>query len=464
MRLTLVKLTKLILKRDFMFTKITRITLYAAFLGACAFSTSALAQNQTFAPGHPCIGQEANVRALNIGGGLNTNGDDGIEFIVDKQGKIQINAYGTKGQVYHSSYCTSSYGISLVIIDNATAPATTTTFDSYDMEGNQQSLVTGSGTIADPFIVTTSFYAGSDVTAPKITRIDSYIKPQKFVTTQIKVANLETTKTYKLFYHVDSYLSGGDTGNGFASTRLLSNGMPAMVGVKKQVNGSERLLGFKAHPSAPWDAYYSGYYSTLNNQVSVLNQLSNTINTAMIDNGFGVQWTIENTAEFDSGPTSGTFNNSLIEQNLVFTPASAAPGDTVTLTIEMDNKGIAAESKAFSLTLLPNLEYMPNTITATNCLATPSITSNGDATSGTTLAFSALNYAAGQVCTLTVKIKVLGMLSDETRAAMSESNAPLAVTVRAAGAVTAVPVNQPWMLALLALFLVTGIGLRRKFS
>ncbi len=392
------------------------------------FSVHHAATAQVFPAGHACAGASEPLKVLNLGGGMQADGSDGLELIVNHKGQIQINGYNQKGQIHNPSSCVTSYGVSLVV-DDGIQP---TMSRPDQMIPISQSNVTGTGTNIDPFQVTTIFTP--HIGGPEITRIDTYIRPQQFIGTQFKLANLNSTHTYKLFYHIDSYLAGGDRGNGYGAG-TLSNGTPAMVGVSKSVSGSTASMGFRASNTAiPWDGYFSGHYSILNGQVRrPPYQLSNTIDTTDQDNGFGVQWTVQNQTEFDSGEITGGFSNSLIYYSLAFTPDSARRNATVDLTLATENLGFQDDSEPYIITLVPGRAFdTASPITTTGvCTAQPSYataTLTGDAITGMQIAFPEQVFVFNEKCELHFKVKLLDdFMGSLTAAVTSTSQAALAL-------------------------------------
>ena len=406
--------------------KIVRSVFYLLLISV-GFSHIGFAQ--PFPAGHACAGTTIPLKVLNFGGGMQADGSDGLEFIVNNKGQIQINGYNKKGQIYSSGSCVTSYGASLYVNNGGVITLT----QPANMIPISQSNVTGTGTNIDPFQVTTTFT--SSVGGPEITRIDTYVKPQKFIGTQFKLANLNSAHTYKLFYHLDSYLAGGDSGNGYGAG-TLSNGAPAMVGVSKSVSGSIALMGFRANSlGIPWDGYYSGNWSTLNSQVrNTPYQLSNTIDTAYQDNGFGVQWTVQNKTVFDTGEISGSFSDSLINHVLAFDPNTAIRGDTVDLKVTIENIGTQDGSEAYDVTLALGLELDTTQaiVASSACTVIPTYAGaviTGNASIGMKIAFPAQTFTKGTNCELTMKVKVTNTFMGSTAAASTAgASAPLALT------------------------------------
>ncbi len=419
------------------------------------------AQVPVFPPSHSCFGFAApsELRVLNLGGGLQADGSDGLEFITNNRGQIQINAYGTKGQIFSPNACVTGYGIALAI-DNG---ATITVYEPSNMTPVSQSNVTGFGSIADPYSVTTVFSAGAG--GPEITRIDTYIYPQQYIGTQIKLNNINDTYTYKLFYYVDSYLAGGDSGIGY-SNGVLSNGNPAIVGVTKNVSGIERLMGFRA-AGVPWDRYASEHYFTVRNSViSAPYNLSNNIDTNMVDNGFGVQWTVTGQSSFDTGQINGTFSNSLLEQTLLFTPSQADINQVVDLAITMNNLGLDPVTNNYYVDLIEGLALDRSAaVTTSNCtfnLVPADIVESVVGGTATRLTFPHAIFAASTSCVVNVKIKVLPNFIGNTQAASGLNGfAPLALRSAADGLVS-IPVLPHFVtLFLIAMMALTAAIFRK---
>ena len=158
----------------------------------------------------------------------------------------------------------------------------------------------GSGTAADPWVVTTVLDAGT--TGVRMSQRASYVNGQDYFRLQWDVANFSgSSQVITLFHAADGYFANDDYGQGYHDA---SSGA-----VGSYVSGDPWYVLFV--PGTPATAYKEGWYFDVwsgigycgDNQTCPVSGsctagpgFDNTIDTAGVDNGFGLQWAADNGA------------------------------------------------------------------------------------------------------------------------------------------------------------------------
>ena len=195
---------------------------------------------------------------------------------------------------------------------------------------------TGSGAVADPWIITTVLQAGSS--GVRVTQRLSYVNGQDYFRLTWDVVNAsDAATTVNLFHAVDSYLA--DTNYGFG---YYDAGSGAVGGSDEQ-----RRWYMLFVPETPATAYNEGWYWQVwqgigycgdNQSCSPIDcsqgiGFTNQIDSNAIDNGFGLQWrrSIGAGAVIRLGDWWTFGGSPLIPSRLTPTPTST-PSRTITPT------------------------------------------------------------------------------------------------------------------------------------
>lgn len=194
---------------------------------------------------------------------------------------------------------------------------------------NSQSAVTGAGTAASPFQVTTTATLGASglQTSERV----SYVNGENFFRKQFTLTNTSAAaKTVKIFLGGDIYLAGADSG------------VPYYDAVSGAAGGQD--CGIPATyfilmiPQTPADGYTAARWSDVWDQIQVDRQLDNTVDPGGCqDNGAALQWnrtlaagqsvTLQAATSFGEIPTIVDFNITGVSPN------QGAPGTSVNVTI-----------------------------------------------------------------------------------------------------------------------------------
>ncbi len=186
-----------------------------------------------------------------------------------------------------------------------------------------QSPVSGSGTAASPFQVTT--VVGVGATGLTATHVDTYVIGQESYRTDVTLANSSGAAIDAILYRaMDCFLGGSDLGYGFVSGSSVgcsvnANNLPA--------GRIEQLV-----PLSGGSAYYHAGYSQVWAAIGTHMPFNNTcLCTTLLDNGAGISWNV-------TVPAGGSITRSNLT---VFSPLGAA-ALFVTKTADQPNAAAGA--------------------------------------------------------------------------------------------------------------------------
>lgn len=145
-----------------------------------------------------------------------------------------------------------------------------------------QSAVSGSGTVASPYTVTSTATAGSI----GVSQVDSYVIGDESYATAITITNNSgTTVTGRLYHAADCYLQGSDTGYGEVNA---ADQAPACTAAP---NNSPPGLVEEFAPLTAGSHYVETYYASVWADIAAQSDLPNTCDcTTNEDNGAGLNW------------------------------------------------------------------------------------------------------------------------------------------------------------------------------
>lgn len=148
-----------------------------------------------------------------------------------------------------------------------------------------QTPVTGSGTSASPFKVTTVASAGA--TGLQVTQVDQYTVGQESYRTDVTLRNAGGAPLSGVIYRAgDCYLQSSDTGYGFADPAR------GAVGCSLTPNNSPADRIEEWYPITPGNQYMQARFSEVWTHIGTKQPFPNTTRaTESIDNGAGISWT-----------------------------------------------------------------------------------------------------------------------------------------------------------------------------
>jgi VCBS repeat-containing protein len=264
-------------------------------------------------------------QVINSGGGNAADGSDGLQIHVIDNGQLQIGYQLTGSaagnfQLYHQGVASENpalfNGIYLAIGNQVTGSdngADGAAQEALWGEGGQ--TLTGTGTAADPYVVTTTLFSNTDGNASYNPATDVqvvirtiYVVPNGYFTQEVTVTPPPTnTQDIKYYHTLDTYLAGADEGPAFSLPQNLAQtnntvGDPSVVGVRKDPGGpNESFVAFaEVQGGRQFDHWYSAFYTgdnlyghTIAAGIDGGGDIVNTWDTnPATDNGLGVQFTL----------------------------------------------------------------------------------------------------------------------------------------------------------------------------
>src|SRR3989440_1350503 len=177
---------------------------------------------------------------------------------------------------------------------------------------------TGSGTSADPYVVTTTVQAGP----VGLTQTDSYVVGENSYTTTISVNRLsygESDLNLTVYHAGDCSLQGSD--GGYGSFDSGTGGIFCSANPNDNPTGA--TLGFV--PTASGSSYREGLSSTVWGEVSAGNPFTNACGcTTLQDNGAGLSWDVVLPGDSGTAPVRAAVTSPVSLKTSVFVP----PGST----------------------------------------------------------------------------------------------------------------------------------------
>jgi hypothetical protein len=308
------------------------------------------ALRSAFAPKVLARYQGAFPQTINPGGG--GSGSDDLEVTIYENGTFQILRDG-ETQVFGNPPSTT-FGIALGV---GSTTYVSKRFD--DLKGNpslefiNQSDVSGAGTSADPFQVTTTFYADLNNNATynaatdiQVEWITTYVAPNDFFSNRFNITTpVDNASEIKLYQHFDTRLKGNDQGPAYgltaSNTELTgTSDNPQFIGVRQNAGTTDEVVMGFIENQVEFSRWFSGEYSIADEQVNNGGDLTNTYDTtSTTDNGLAIQ--------YDLGLLTGT---TAISNILAFSTEAVqtvidneAPTD-ITLSSTSINENVAANS------------------------------------------------------------------------------------------------------------------------
>jgi uncharacterized repeat protein (TIGR01451 family) len=197
---------------------------------------------------------------------------------------------GTTGEVYPPATIPADYGTFVVVNDVLYAPdfndhggSATGSIGTYTaLTPVSQSGVTGSGTAADPYTVTTVADVGA--TGLRLSQVDSYVVGQETYATQIVISNTGGSAVSGLLYRaLDCYLGGSDSGYGLQ--------LGTSIGCSEYPNNNPVGRVEQLVPLTSGSSFYEAGYSEVWSAIGTHQPFNNTCRcNEMIDNGVGISW------------------------------------------------------------------------------------------------------------------------------------------------------------------------------
>lgn len=230
---------------------------------------------------------------------------------------------------YYGQY---AWGSSVLLDGTNTAMQFDTGYFGTNPVTPVSNVTTGTGTAADPYIITTVVDLGT--TGVRFTQRFTYVNGDRNFRKAWRLENTgsSTFNDVRFFHGGDTYFGGSDSARSWYDADLR------MVYVNNNSFSNSGYMGFYANPLTPFDHYFSGGYYT-GYQLVTAGQLDDTSNSSFLDAGYYLQWnraSLEpgqawNVEAFETWSPPGSLQ--------VLTPASeyVTPGSTVRKSFKVHN-------------------------------------------------------------------------------------------------------------------------------
>ncbi len=219
---------------------------------------------------------------------------DPLTIYVASDGSAQVRynyvpPVSPSGQFYPAGNLLADMGVFLWIGTSAYGPdfgSRSSAYGSAPIPFTQisQSALTGSGTAADPWVITTTLGAGS--TGARIAERITYVNGQQYYRMDSQISNTSGSSATVTYFHAgDIYLKGSDAGYGYY------NASTGAVGGQNQPRNWFVIF----QPLTPATKYEEDSYSTIWQDIGQGGAqgpgFHNTVKlNDYIDNGAGLQW------------------------------------------------------------------------------------------------------------------------------------------------------------------------------
>jgi hypothetical protein len=211
----------------------------------------------------------------------------------DDNGQLQVTFNGSStGEFYPSSSQSANAGFNLAqtgFIDN---PNNFTVFGFRGMDFMPDTVpaVSGNGSPASPWVLTTRFRTGTP-SADGSVRVDEriqYVNGSTDVQVHYDVFNDADTTNFgvqaRVYEAADLYVSGNDTGVAF-----FDPGPPRQVGGINEAQGSSGRLVEQTSWSHYQEGNFSNVFTAISGSSLSTQGLNDTVDPTLLDNGVGVQ-------------------------------------------------------------------------------------------------------------------------------------------------------------------------------
>lgn len=203
-----------------------------------------------------------------------------LRIVVSSKSNIQVYYAGIDlGQFYHPNQSEANHGIFLWVNNKTYGPVSA----NYNFTEVSQSGPTGDGSAASPWVVTTVLAAGS--TGIRVNQRVTYVNGQPYFRLDSQITNTGSASSTVTYFHAgDLYLEGSDRGYGYYNSSTGGVGG----------YNSSRNWYVVLQPETPATKYEEDHYSTIWNHITSGNGpgsgFDNSINSSLVDNGAGLQW------------------------------------------------------------------------------------------------------------------------------------------------------------------------------
>ena len=296
------------------------------------------------------------------------------------------NAFGTFVAINDGSVQTSWPLYGPTGLNSATAATNATGYVRWTASGSQTS---GTGTVADPFVMTTKVDAGS--TGLHLTQVDRLVKSEELYTTELTLTNNSAAPIDLILYRaMDCYLGGNDSGYGMMSGATVGCVKRADAsGVNSATNPISRVEQFidLTGGAKKGLARFSTIWQSIGKREEYNDTCTVHSTTPPVpapcndyyDNGMGLSWRITIPAGSSQTIQHATVFSPTgklpVTTSATVSPASAPQAGTVTYTLTLNNANtVPVDLQTLSFALPAGFTYV--TGTSTGPFAQPAFSGN----------------------------------------------------------------------------------------
>ena len=290
----------------------------------------------------------------------------------------------TSPEWYNDTACGTFLAVGGVLFGPSSVPAGGSATPRTGWTPVSQSAVSGAGTSANPYRITTVVAAGT--TGVQVSQVDSYIVGEESYSSAITVRNTSSAAVNAVLYRAgDCYLQNSDVGYGAVDT---SAGAISCTADNTPGSRIEQM-----YPLTGGSHYMESRYSTVWAAVGSQAQLPDTCECAVQqDNGIGLSWAVALAAgankTYSSLVTFSPLGRTPLAVTKTADAGSVAPGANDGYTIQVSNNNVSAVVlDSLTDTLPAGFSYRTGTTTG--------VTTTDPTVVGQNLSWSGISVPAG---------------------------------------------------------------------
>lgn len=262
---------------------------------------------------------------------INENAPAPLEICVQDSAAPGVWVDQPNGRI-HQYFGGHSWGSSFALQGTDTSARYHTGYFSGTLVTPVSNTRSGTGTAADPFVITTVADLGTS--GVRFTQRFTYVNGDRNFRKAWRMENLGTTtfNDVRFFHGGDTFFGGDDSARSWYDADLR------MVYVNNSGFSNSGYMGFYANPLTPFARYFSGSYWAGKSQ-TISGELDNTSDSNFLDAGYYLQWNRTTLAPGQSWNIEAFETWSPPGSLQVLTPAAeyVPPGTTIRKTFKVHN-------------------------------------------------------------------------------------------------------------------------------
>ena len=258
-----------------------------------------------------------------------------LQIYANDNGQLQVAFAGSStGEFSPPALAPASAGLNVALLDvQLPDPFQVFGFLGTAFTSEVAPVVSGNGSAASPWTLSTTYRTGSMGSNPniRVTETLTYVNGSTDVGAQYVVENNSDTSTLRVRVYEAAHFSAPGVG-------FLAAGPPLQVGGINQLEGNASRLV----QSTPWSRYQEAGFNDVFNVIRNTDQgaagFSNTIDPRLLDNSAGAQWDIDTLPNGDSRTFQVVWRFSRFSAlDVGASTAAQVTGQTATVTVTAHN-------------------------------------------------------------------------------------------------------------------------------